>query len=92
MDCVWVIHSEDHVELTMVDMDLANANGDLCVFDSLTIYDGKSTNSGRSRISPRRGRQLPRGAPTCEFAKFSQKLPEIERIGTPGGASLAPPP
>ena len=42
MDCVWVISSEDQVELTMVDMDLEKANGDLCVFDSLTIYDGKS--------------------------------------------------
>ena len=34
------------------------------------------------------------GAPTYEFAKFSQKLHEIERIWTPGGgggASLAPP-
>ena len=41
--------------------------------------------SGGSRISPRRGRQLPRGAPTYDFAKFSQKLHEIERIWTPGG-------
>ena len=39
--------------------------------------------SGRSRISPRRGRQLPRGAPTYDFAKFSQKLHEIERIWAP---------
>ena len=29
--------------------------------------------SGGSRISPRRGRQLPRGAPTYDFAKFGQK-------------------
>ena len=37
--------------------------------------------SGGSRISPRRGRQLPRGgAPTYDFAKISQKLHEIERI------------
>ena len=44
--------------------------------------------SGGSRISPRRGRQLPsggRGAPTYVFAKFSQKLHEIERIWTRGG-------
>ena len=40
--------------------------------------------SGGSRISPRRGRQLPGGAPTYDFAKFSQKLHEIERIWTPG--------
>ena len=25
------------------------------------------------------------GEPTCDFAKFSQKLHEIERIWTPGG-------
>ena len=33
------------------------------------------------------------GAPRYEFAKFSQKLHEIERIWTPGGGgtSLAPP-
>ena len=43
--------------------------------------------SGGSRISPRRGRQLPGGggAPTYDFAKFSQKLHEIERIWAPGG-------
>ena len=47
--------------------------------------------SGGSRISPRRGRQLPRGAPTHNFAKFSQKLHEIERIWTPVGCtSLVP--
>ena len=33
------------------------------------------------------GRQLPRGAPTYNFAKISQKLHEIERIWTPGGAA-----
>ena len=42
--------------------------------------------SGGSRISPRRGRQLSGGAPTYNFAKFSQKLHEIERTWTPGGA------
>ena len=31
------------------------------------------------------------GARRYDFAKFSQKLHEIERIWTPGGASLAPP-
>ena len=31
------------------------------------------------------------GAPTYNFAKFSQKLHEIERISTRGGTSLAPP-
>ena len=44
------------------------------------------TSSG-SRISPRWGRQLPRGeVPTYDFAKISQKLREIERIWTRGGA------
>ena len=43
--------------------------------------------SGGSRISPRRGRQLSRGAPTYDFAKFSQKLHEIEIIWTPGGGA-----
>ena len=45
------------------------------------------------RISPRWGRQPSGGgrAPTYNFAQFSQKLYEIERISTPvGGASLAP--
>ena len=41
--------------------------------------------SGGSRISPRRGRQLPSGAPTYDFVKISQKIHEIERIWTPGG-------
>ena len=49
--------------------------------------------SGGSRITPRRGRQLPGrgGAPTYDFAKISQKLHEIERIWAPrgGGTSAA---
>ena len=32
------------------------------------------------------GAPTPQGAPTYDFAKFSQKLHEIERIWTPGGA------
>ena len=48
--------------------------------------------SGGSRISPRRGPQLRRGTPTYDFAKFSQKLHEIERIWAPeGGRSSRPP-
>ena len=41
---------------------------------------------------PRGGRQLPRGggAPTYDFAKFSQKLHEIERIWVPGGGEARP--
>ena len=42
--------------------------------------------SGGSRISPRLVRQLSGRAPTYDFAKISQKLHEIERISTPGGA------
>ena len=42
--------------------------------------------SGGSRISPRRGRQLSGGGRQHTiFAKFSQKLHEIERIWTPRG-------
>ena len=44
-------------------------------------------NSGGSRISLRRGRQLSRGVPTYDFAKISQKLHEIERIWAPGGGA-----
>ena len=49
-------------------------------------FPSVALSSGGSRISPRRGRQLSGGgAPTYDFAKFSQKLHEIERIWTPGG-------
>ena len=34
---------------------------------------------------PEEGASTPRGAPTYNFAKFSQKLHEIERIWTPRG-------
>ena len=43
---------------------------------------------------PKEGAPTPQGGtPTYDFAKFSQKLHEIERIWAPGGgrASLAPP-
>ena len=51
----------------------------------------KIYSSGGSRISPRWGDQ-PSGVPTYDFAKFSQKLCEIERIWIcRGHASLAPP-
>ena len=49
--------------------------------------------SGRSRISPGGGgAPTPRGGggSTYEFAKFSQKLHEIERIWMPGGGGGAP--
>ena len=51
--------------------------------------------SGGSRISPRWGRQLSRGgggAPTYDFAKFSQKLHEIETIWNPRGRGARPSP
>ena len=39
---------------------------------------------------PEEGAPTPAGAPTYDFAKFSQKLHESERIWAPGGhASLA---
>ena len=38
---------------------------------------------------PEEGAPTPRGgAPTYDFAKFSPKLHEIERIWTPGGARV----
>ena len=42
--------------------------------------------SGGSRISRGGGANSPGGLPTYDFAKFSQKLHDIERIWTPGGA------
>ena len=49
--------------------------------------------SGGSRISPRRGRQLPGGAPTYDFVNFCRKLHENEDIlaARGGRASPAPP-
>ena len=41
---------------------------------------------------PQGGCQLSRGAPTYDFAKFSRKLHEIERIGCPGGRAPPVPP
>ena len=38
---------------------------------------------------PEEGAPTLRGAPTYDFAKFSQKLHEIERIWTPGGRGRA---
>ena len=38
-----------------------------------------------------RGANSPGGVPTYDFAKFSQKLHEIERIWTPGGRILRAP-
>ena len=37
-----------------------------------------------------RGRQLPKGGPTYDFTKISQKLYEIERIWTRGHIPRAP--
>ena len=47
------------------------------------------TTSGGSRISRGGGANSPGGAPTYDFAKFSQKLHEIERIWTPRGGGRA---
>ena len=59
--------------------------------DQRSVFVKNSINySGGSRISPRRGHQLFRGAPTYDFAKCSQKLHEIERIWTPGGGVARP--
>ena len=42
--------------------------------------DSLSPHRGGSRIPRRRGRQQSSGVPTYEFAKFSEKLHEIEKI------------
>ena len=44
-------------------------------------------NQWRIQDFPEEGAQTPQGAPTYDFAKFSQKLHEIERIWTGGGGS-----
>ena len=51
-----------------------------------------SITSGGSRISPRRGRQLPRGG--CQhtnFPKFPKNCMKLKEFGTRGRTSLAPP-
>ena len=51
--------------------------------ESQSVSESISSNvsSGRSRISPRWGRQPSNGVPTYDFDKFSQKLHETERGG-----------
>ena len=60
-----------------------------------SVLGGLIVISGGCRISPRREHQLPGGGtPTYDFAKFSPKLHQIERIWTPGrdARPLRPPP
>ena len=52
------------------------------------VYSPLDDSEG-SRFSPRWGRQLSRGAPTYDLAKFSQKLHDIERIWTLGGGRVS---
>ena len=55
-----------------------------CLSISVTLISLRTAHGvvirGGSRIPRRRGRQLSKGAPTCKFAKFSEKLHEIEKI------------
>ena len=67
--------------------DKLNASWPMCPTQWLSICPY----SGGSRISPRRGRQLPGGVPTYDFAIFSQKLHEIERIWAPWGGGTCTP-
>ena len=56
------------------------------------LYNWECTSRGRSRNPCRRGRQPSRGVPTYYFAKFCEKLHEIEKIfGRRGGHAGAPP-
>ena len=48
-------------------------------------------NQLRIQDLPEEGAPTPQRGPTYDFAIFSQKLHEIERIWAPGGASLRPP-
>ena len=58
----------------------------------LTQYRSSDTYQWQIQDFPEEGAPTPQGVPTYKFAKFSQKLHEIERIWTPGGhASLMPP-
>ena len=72
-----------------------NTSADTKARAQVKVYVCQSTfTSDGSRISPRGGREPSKGgAWTRNFAKFSQKLHEIERIWTQRGgrASLTPP-
>ena len=58
----------------------------------LTLLPSATTKAVADPGFPRGGGANSRGAPTFDFAKFSQKVHEIERIWTPGGACpLCPP-
>ena len=53
------------------------------------LYNIYTDNSGGSRISPRRGRQLPRGG--CQHTispKFSKNCTKLKEFGPPGGARV----
>ena len=57
--------------------------GDLCPEGSLS-RGGSLSRQWRIqdfRISPRRGCQLPRGAPTYDFIKFSQNCMKLKEFG-----------
>ena len=41
MDCVFVITATNHVRLHIDSLKMERAKGTYCVFDSLTIYDGR---------------------------------------------------
>ena len=56
--------------------------GGLCYCNSFTVADPGFPRGG--------GTNSPGGAPTYDFAKFSRKLHEIERIWIPGGGGMRP--
>ena len=59
------------------------------VFETLSDPSAKYLDKLQWRIQdfPEEGAPTLRGAPTYDFAKFSQKLHEIEEFGPPGGAA-----
>ena len=60
--------------------------------DTVQSHQTTSNLSGGSRISPRRGRQLPGGRQHTILPKFPKNCMKLKEFGPPGGrASLSPP-
>ena len=49
----------------------------------VSIFSGSKISYSRLRFANLSQWRIPKGAPTYDFAKFSQKLDEIERIWPP---------
>ena len=69
---------------------MAAPPGQFIVLQAINAFKGKISAVADPGFS-QGGRQLPRGVPTYDFAKFSRKLHEIERIWVPGGGGAHAP-